>query len=515
MCRQQRVHRDVTERIVTYLSVPQQACARRASKALWKAARAASMEDMLRAAVFEHNGTDTRVVDEQLVVVAMNRALRHFPSVDALLAWCGGLGPLYDELQLRFSHMATVGVSARLAAIRPFPFASGCATMTVCVVTAVASAPSQLVIESVVLGVRNTANLLVRTSALSDDGAPCPILCLEGATPEQFPNMLHDVPLSSLPSILTIEKLAFKHKRTTLQSVCLASLPLLESIGREAFSECLHLSSVDLSCLPSLRWIRGLAFYNCDSLQSVSLSNLPLLESIDSCAFGRCGHLSSLELSVLPALRTIGAYAFCECKSLQSISFANLPLLERIDNEAFDECVLLSSVDLSGHQALRTIGQSAFESCESLQSISLSNLPLLESIGSCGFGQCTHLSRVDLSGLQALRTIGDYAFEKCGSLQSINFSNLPLLESIGSFAFSQCMHLSSVDLSDLPSLQAMHLRAFEKCESLQSISAVNLPLLERIGLDAFAECARLSGGDSCLQSLCARNRAKSKKKRLS
>ena len=128
------------------------------------------MEDMLHATVVEHE--DAHAVEAQFVVVAMSRAPGPFPSVDALLAWSGGLGPLYGELQLRFPHAAAIGISARLAAIRPFPFASGCATMTACVVTAVASAPSALMIESVVLGVRNAANVLVRT--LSHNGAPCP-----------------------------------------------------------------------------------------------------------------------------------------------------------------------------------------------------------------------------------------------------------------------------------------------------------------------------------------------------
>ena len=109
MRRLQRVHRDVTERVANFLTVSQRACARRASNALWEAVTAASMEDMLRATVLEQDDTTTRAVDAsavdaQLVVVAMSRASGPFPSMDALLAWSGGLGPLYDELQLRFPH---------------------------------------------------------------------------------------------------------------------------------------------------------------------------------------------------------------------------------------------------------------------------------------------------------------------------------------------------------------------------------------------------------------------------
>ena len=206
------VHRHVLERVAYFLAVPQRACARPTSMALWEAVTAASMEDMLRATVLEHR--DTSAEGAQLVVVAMSRALGPFPSVDALVAWCGGLPLLYEEVQLRFPHAAAIGVSARLAAIRPFPFASGSAITTACVVTAVASAPSTLVVESVALGVRNATSVLVR--ALSQDGSPCPMLCLEGATREQFPNMLNDVLLSSLPPLRSIGASAF-NKSTSLR----------------------------------------------------------------------------------------------------------------------------------------------------------------------------------------------------------------------------------------------------------------------------------------------------------
>ena len=248
---QQRVHRDVKERVADFLTVSQRACARRASKALWEAVRAASMEDMLRATVVVDQGAQP--VDVQVVVAAMSRASGPLPSADALLAllaWSGGLGPLYDELQLRFPYAAAIGISARLAAVRPFPFASGCTTMTVCVVTAAASDPSALVIESVVLGVHNATNVFVRT--LSHNGAPCSVLCLEAATREQISNIVYHVPLSpSLPSLRTIVANTFEKCNKSLQSINLSNL-LLESIGDYAFACCAHLSSVDLSSLTSL-----------------------------------------------------------------------------------------------------------------------------------------------------------------------------------------------------------------------------------------------------------------------
>ena len=109
------VHRHVVEQVAAFLNLPQRACARRATKTLWEAVRTASMEDLLCAVVFERH--DAIVEDTQLVVVAMSRVPG--PSRDSLVAWVGGLSVLYDELQLRFPHAAAIGISARLAAIRP------------------------------------------------------------------------------------------------------------------------------------------------------------------------------------------------------------------------------------------------------------------------------------------------------------------------------------------------------------------------------------------------------------
>ena len=144
------------------------------------------------------------------------------------------------------------------------------------------------------------------------------------------------------------------------------------------------------------------------SLQSISLSDVPLFESIGADAFSGCLHLSSMDFSGLSSLCSIGDGAFRLCNSLQSISLANLPLLESIGDEAFCGCGHLSIVDFSGLSSLRSIGEAAFQMCESLQSISLANLPLLESIGNNAFSGCAHLSNADLSGLSSLRSIGGW-----------------------------------------------------------------------------------------------------------
>ena len=386
------VNRHVVERVVAYLTVPQQACARRASKALWEAVRVETMEDLLRATVLERQ--DPSTVDAQLVVIAMSRLGSSVSLHDALVAWSGGLAQFYDELLLRFPYAAAIGVSARLAAIRPFRSA----VTTMCIVTAVASEIPTHAVESVVLEVRNS-NVLVR--ALSPPtlvhSAAYTILCLDEATPEQLLHMLDGVPLSSLRSIRCIARSPFQGCES-LQLVFLVNLPLLEQIGDDAFSGCKNLTTVVLSQLPSLRRIERDAFFRCTSLQSVSLTNLPQLESIGESNFCLCESLTKVELSQLPSLRRIREFAFDTCSSLQSISLANLPQLESIDNKAFQECERLSSMDLSVVPSLRTIKSMAFQKCPSLQSVNLTNLPRLSSIDERAFAECRRLTSVDLSG---------------------------------------------------------------------------------------------------------------------
>ena len=398
-----RVHRDVLERVIAFLTVPQQACARRAGKALWEAVRAASLEDLLNAAVHH----DAIAVDAQLVVVAMSRALGSFPSEDALVAWSGGLGVLCEDLQLRFPHAAAIGISARLAATCPLQFASGWSMATMCVVAPVVSAlPVAFAVESFVMGVRNP-NVLV--SALSHDNAPCPIVCIDGATAEHFPHMLPNVPLSSLTSIRKIPPSVCEWS-FSLTSLCLANLPLLESIGDRAFYQCTQLCDVDLSALPSLQKIGESAFYGCASLFSIRLVKLPLLDSIGSSAFRRCVDLYRVEFSQLSSLRCIDTCAFSLCTSLQSVDFVDLPCLKTIGSCAFYGCVKLSSVSFSNLPVFQSIGESAFNGCKSLRFIRLVALPRLECIGEEAFCDCGRLTKVELSGLPSLRTVQRGAF---------------------------------------------------------------------------------------------------------
>ena len=410
------VHRHVMDRVVSFLTVPQRACARRVSHALCEAVIADSMEDLLSATVLVQQEMCSG--GTQLVVLALGRSVGPFRSNDAAIAWCGGLALLYEELQLHFPHAAAIGISTRLAATRPFPFASGSATTTMCIVT---DRPAQA-LESIVLGVRSATSV----RALFHDGTACPILCFKEAMPDVSLHLLQSVPLSSLAPI--------------------------DCIPSSKFFQQLCLSRVVLSGLPSLRFINGSAFEKCESLRFASLENLPLLERIGRSAFANCSRLSTVHLSGLPSLRRIGEGAFAE-SGLEFICLVDLPALESVGVQAFFGCRSLCKVKLSGLPALRSIRKSAFEGCGSLNSICLEKLPRLRRLEEDAFSSCG-LRLVKLCELPSLQGIGETVFMGCSGMQSVCLENLPRLESIGTNAFLGCSGSYSIQLTGVPNLYA-------------------------------------------------------------
>ena len=102
---------------------------------------------------------------------------------------------------------------------------------------------------------------------------------------------------------------------------------------------CVRLSSLDICGLLSLRCLGKYAFSQCTSLKSIRVANLPLLESIEDGAFINCERLCKVDLSALTSLRWIGQFAFHGCKSLQFVTLKNFPLLESIGESTFPQTI--------------------------------------------------------------------------------------------------------------------------------------------------------------------------------
>ena len=383
---QSRVCKHVFERLVAFLTRHEQAHARRASKVVCQAVSTVCMENLLRATVLQHSDGN----DGSLVIVATTvttaedtiRVLQGLPSFDVALAWSGGLMVLYEELRLRFP-LATIGISTRLMfGLCPSPSAASL-TMPCMLLNNVDSLSPLYALECVVIEDAAASNLTV--PALS---APFPMLCLDGAKPEQVSRDVENLPLSTFSS-----------------SACCSA--------------------------------NELGFFQCRSLASLSFANLPWLQRVRDCAFFGNAMLTTVELTCLPSLRMIGFNAFNECTSLTSVSLIDLPCLESIGFRAFAGCEQLLTVVLRDLSSLRAIGASAFYGCKSLQSVHVANV-LLESIGEYAFFYCSRLSNIDLLCVKSLRSIGDCAFFGCASLSTCNLASLPCTQYIGDRAFHNC-----------------------------------------------------------------------------
>ena len=109
-------------------------------------------------------------------------------------------------------------------------------------------------------------------------------------------------------SVSSIGKLAF-----ALSDLKSLILPNIENIGEFAFSNCSHLTSVEIT--GKIQKIKKGVFRDCSSLKEILLPSE--IESIYTYAFYNCTQLQSI---ILPdSLNYLGAYAFGKCSSLISL----------------------------------------------------------------------------------------------------------------------------------------------------------------------------------------------------
>ena len=153
------------------------------------------------------------------------------------------------------------------------------------------------------------------------------------------------------------------------------------------------------------------AFLQCDGIKSV---RFPAgLSTIGRDAFSWCEGLTSLDLSRCTNLTTIGDGAFYQCEGLTSLDLSACTSLSTIGRGAFSWCEGLTSLNLSACTSLSTIGRDAFSWCEGLTSLNLSSCTNLTTIGEDAFYQCKGLTSLDLSSCTSLTKIDDWAFFRC------------------------------------------------------------------------------------------------------
>ena len=142
------------------------------------------------------------------------------------------------------------------------------------------------------------------------------------------------------------------------------------------------------------------------------------VESIGNNAFADCISLTSI--TIPDSVENIGNYAFTECTSLTNITIPNS--VKSIGNLAFFDCESLMSIIIPN--SVKSIEDYAFEKCTSLTSITIPNG--VESIGYYAFNNCTKLTSIIIPN--SIKSIGAYAFEKCTRLTNIIFKGKTLKE---------------------------------------------------------------------------------------
>ncbi|EAY09005.1 surface antigen BspA-like [Trichomonas vaginalis G3] len=363
----------------------------------------------------------------------------------------------------------------------------------------------------------------------------------------------------SIPStVTTIGKNAFRDK-TKLIEISFQPDSQLEIINGSAFYNCI---SMVFTRLPqTVKTIEISAFYQCYKLQSISF---PILTSIGKYAFQNCIGLTSADIQ-LSSVVTLDHYAFMGCKLLPSF---NLPRnIEYLGISVFQDCIKLNKVQF--RSTLISIKESCFQNCAldnvdlsqctnlydisnrcfynntnlhsiafppSIRSFGISSLSMTAitsfnatstvcTISTKTFDGCPLLTEfiIDQDSVLTPSGLGVDVFRNCPKLRNIiclsqyfhvitsalftpddailiifppasrvsSFGLPGTVKTIGEGAFSFCTNLQSVFIPS-DSLTSVSARAFEGCTSL---TWINIPIcVQNIGINAFKDCSNLLCG---------------------
>ncbi|MDE5924830.1 MAG: leucine-rich repeat domain-containing protein, partial [Muribaculaceae bacterium] len=184
------------------------------------------------------------------------------------------------------------------------------------------------------------------------------------------------------------------------------------SIGREAFRDCIGLTSVTIP--DSVTSIGEGAFKGCFGLTSILIPDS--VTYIGDSAFDSCIGLTTVTLP--NSVTTIGMSMFSECTGLTSVVIPNS--VTSIGNTAFEYCTSLTSVTIPN--SVTYIGGYAFYNCESLTSVVIPNA--VTYIGESAFRRCTGLTEVVIG--ESVTEIGEQAFRHCSNLAKVvNLNTTP------------------------------------------------------------------------------------------
>ncbi len=212
------------------------------------------------------------------------------------------------------------------------------------------------------------------------------------------------------------------------------------SIGRSAFEDCTGLPDIIIpDGVTSLGWH---VFSGCTRLTSITIPDS--VTSIDYGAFKNCSSLANINIS--DNVSVIKNGVFDGCGNLNITVGANNPYYSSIDGVLFnkDKTVLLRyakdkiQCDYSVPTGVTSIGDDAFDGCTGLTNVIIPDSVM--SIGDGAFDGCTGLTSVIIP--DNVTSIGDYSFLGCQSLTKIIIPDS--VTSIGETAFGSCESLADI-----------------------------------------------------------------------
>ncbi len=319
----------------------------------------------------------------------------------------------------------------------------------------------------------------------------------------------------------------------------------LKNVGRNAFLNCVNISSVTASSLSS--WCAIEFGANANPLMyaaeftvgaSAVSGDVAIPDSVTKIGNGAFnGFIGITSVTVPSSVTEIGDFAFSDCANLGAVSlgngvetigkaaFNNTALSEiiipdsvkSIDAYAFHNCLSLTAVTVGS--GLESVGAFAFYGCESVATVNITDLenwakisfenydsnPLwyaeglyldgqkltgdivlsegLTEIGNGAFYGMSGITSVTIPS--SVTEIGEFAFAGCTALTTVKGAEN--VTSIGRHAFFGCSALTSVAVPE--SVTAIGDGAFENCTSLKNF---NIPAkLEDLGTGVFAGCVAL------------------------
>ncbi|MCR5307933.1 MAG: leucine-rich repeat domain-containing protein [bacterium] len=242
-----------------------------------------------------------------------------------------------------------------------------------------------------------------------------------------------------------------------ISEVIMPEETIITRIGKNAFEECISLTSIDIS---KVEYIGDYAFTK-SGLQSVSIP------------------ANGIELG-------LGVFAYCS--SLSEVIFeeavnADDATITAIPDFTFMETIL---VDVVLPDSVTIIGHNAFYNIVTLNSFTISDDSLLETIGDDTFNGCSNILEINIPS--KVTSIGFAAFCGCMALREVSFAPENKIESISNKLFADCFALTIINLPN--TIREIGLSAFENCTCLVEI---DLPSnLEVLGGGAFAGCMSLN-----------------------